>query len=82
MKKRFEENPEARKQRSNKLGKNKPFDVFENDGTFIKTFTYQYEAIEYLQKEYKNTTKTLRIDKVLLGKSKSSGGFVFKYRHL
>lgn len=63
----------------NQRGKNKPFDVFTNDGTFIKTFTYQFEAKEYLQKEY-NITKNIDISCVLCGRQKSCAGFIFKYK--
>jgi len=62
-------------------GKNKPFDVFTNDGTFIKTFNYQIDAQEYLQKEY-NIDKRIYICTVLSGKRKSTNGFVFKYKEI
>jgi hypothetical protein len=78
QKKRFE-NPEARRKLSDGKGKNKPFDVFTKDGTFIKTFTYVFEANEYLQKEH-NITSTIKIGAVLNGTRKSSAGFVFKYK--
>lgn len=79
VKKKFnKENPENKKKRLDKLGQNKPFDVFTIDGTFIGTFTYQFEAIEYLQKEhYINPTN---ISNVLSGKRHSSAGFKFKYK--
>lgn len=73
------ENPEAWKKRSDKKGKNKQIDVFTKDGTFIKTFTYQLEAKEYLQKEY-NITTNINICGVLNGRSTSSSGFIFKYK--
>ena len=79
LKKIYETNPEARQKLSDGKGKNKPFDVFKVDGTFIKTFTYQFEAKEYLQKEY-NITSTFKIGEVLAGNRKNSAGFVFKYR--
>ena len=60
-------------------GKNKPFDVFTKDGTFIKTFDYQIEAREYLQKEY-DITSTFHISDVLAGRLKKTAGFVFKYK--
>jgi CHASE3 domain sensor protein len=72
-------NPEARKKSLDGRGKNKQFDVFTVDGTFIKTFTYKFEAIEYLQKEY-NITSTMKINEVLKKKRKSTAGFVFKYK--
>ena len=85
-KKYFEDNPEAGKQHSERLkkvsdrkGKNKLFDIFTKDGTFIKTCTYQIEAIEYLKKEH-HITSTINISAVLCGKRKSSAGFVFKYK--
>jgi len=71
--------PEWIKKKLDKQGNNKPFDVFTKDGTFIKTFTYQFEAKEYLQKEY-NITSKIEIGKVLAGNAKSSGGFIFKYK--
>ena len=78
LKKYYNENPEARKKLSDGKGKNKPFDLFK-DGTFIKTFSYQFEAIEYLQKEH-NIITTIKISAVLKGSRKSSAGFVFKYK--
>jgi hypothetical protein len=77
--KRLKENPEERRKSSDGKGKNKPFDVFTIDGTFVKTFTYQFEAKEYLQKKYCITTNIL-ISNVLKGRRKSSKGFVFKYK--
>ena len=76
-KKYYEDDPEARRKSSK--GEHKPFDVFKIDGTFIKTFTYQFEAKEYLQKEY-NITSTFKISEVLAGNRKNSAGFVFKYK--
>jgi hypothetical protein len=78
-KKYFKENPNARRKILDGKGKNNPFDVFTINGTFIKTFTYQIEAKEYLQTEYK-ITSTIRIYEVLARKRKSSAGFVFKYK--
>jgi group I intron endonuclease len=75
-KKWLEEDPEARRKISR--GEHKPFDVFTIDGTFIETFTYQFEAKEYLQKEY-NIASTCKIGEVLSGKRNNSAGFVFKY---
>lgn len=72
-------NPENKKQRLDTMGKNKPFNVFKTDGTFVKTFTYQYEAQEHLQKEY-NITSHIKICEVLRGSRWSSAGFVFKYK--
>jgi hypothetical protein len=83
----IEKNREAQKNRSpewikkkcDTMGKNNPFDVFTKDGTFLKTFTYQFDAKEYLQKEH-HITSTIEIGSVLSGKRKSSGGFLFKYK--
>jgi len=71
--------PEHRIKLLNSRGKNKPFDMFKKDGTFVKTFTYQFEAIAYLQEEY-NITTSIAICEVLKGNRKSSAGFVFKYK--
>lgn len=71
--------PEHKTNILDKRGKNKIFDVFTDDGTFIKTFTYQYEAREYLQKEH-HIASTIKIGSVLNGDRKSSAGFVFKYK--
>jgi len=75
----FKENPDAREKILDGKGKNKPFDVCTLDGTFIKTFTYQFEAIEYLQKE-RHINTTIKIGEVLKGRRKSSAGFVFTYK--
>ena len=79
QKKLNKDNPEFRKKRLNKLGQNKPFDVFKKDGTFIKTFTYQFEAIKYLKEEF-NINSNIGISAVLRGKRPTSAGFVFKYK--
>jgi len=71
--------PEHKTNILDKRGKNKIFDVFTDDGTFIKTFTYQYEARDYLQKEH-HITSTIKIGSVLNGDRKSSAGFVFRYK--
>ena len=73
------EHPEAAKNRLDTMGKNKPFDVFTIDGTFIKSFTYQIDAIEYLQREH-NITGTIQVCTVLNGKRKSCLGFAFIYK--
>ena len=78
-KKYFKENPETKKKILDTKGKNKPFDIFTKDGIFIKTCNYQFEAIEYLQKEY-GITKKISVGSVLRGKSNSSAGFIFKYK--
>jgi hypothetical protein len=77
--KKYFENPDARRKMSDGKGQNKSFDVFTDDGTFIKTFTYQYEAREYLQKEH-HIASTIKIGAVLAGSRKSSAGFVFRYK--
>jgi group I intron endonuclease len=71
--------PEWKIKRLDVLGKNKPFDIFTIDGTFVKTFNYQFEAIKYLQQEY-HIEKTLKIDEVLAGKRNNSAGFIFTYK--
>ena len=83
----LQKNREAQKNRSpewikKKLdieGYNKPFDVFRTNGTFIKTFTYQFEAKEYLQTEH-NITSNISMRAVLAGRLNSSAGFIFKYK--
>lgn len=72
-------NPEEKEKILDAKGRNKPFDVFKADGTFIKTFNYQFHAKEYLQKEY-HITSTIKIVEVLAGRRGSSAGFVFKYK--
>jgi hypothetical protein len=79
MKERFKTNPESLKKKLDTQGNNKPFDVSKTDGTFIKTFTYQFEALEYLRTEH-NITSTVKIGEVLRGQRGSSAGFVFKYK--
>ena len=81
MKKHLQENPNMRYEILDTKGLNKPFDVFTNDGTFIKTFNYQIDAQKYLQDEY-NIDKRIRLDRVLSGKHKSVNGFVFKYKEI
>ena len=78
QKKRFK-NIEERRKISKKRWQHNQFDVFTIDGTYIKTFTYHFEAVEYLQTEY-NITTEIRIGAVLAGKRNSSAGFVFKYK--
>jgi hypothetical protein len=77
-KKQFENNPEIQTKRLDAMGKNKPFDVFK-DRVFINTFTYQFQAKEYLQKEYE-IISNISIGAVLAGQRKNSAGFVFKYK--
>ena len=77
MKKYYENNPDARRKASKVQPK--PFDVFTTNGSYINTFAYQFEAKEYLQKEY-NITSTVKISEVLAGNRNTSVGFVFKYK--
>ena len=78
-KKYYEDNPEARRKQTDGKGKNKPFDIITNDGVFVKTFNYQFEAKEYLRNEH-HISSAIKIDEVLCGRRKSSAGFVFKYK--
>jgi hypothetical protein len=78
-KKQFEEHPEKKQHLLDGKGKNIPFDIFTTDGQYIKTFNYQFEAKEFLKKEYSITT-FINICEVLSGKRKSSAGFVFKFK--
>ena len=78
-KKCWKDNPELRKKILDAKGQNKPFDVFEKNGTFIKSFNYQFEAREYLQKTYEINTHS-DISAVLRGTRNSSHGFTFKYK--
>jgi len=73
------ENPEHKKKILDSKGQNKPFDIFNINGEFIKTFTYQFEAKEFLQNEH-NITTVIKISQVLNGSRKSSAGFIFKYK--
>jgi hypothetical protein len=79
LKKYHKEHPEHKKKILDAKGKNKPFDISKIDGTFVKTFDYQFEAREYLQEEH-NITSTIQIGEVLNGNRKSCAGFVFKYQ--
>ena len=58
------------------MGQNKPFDVFK-DGELIGTFTYQFQAREYLKITYGK--EKIDTHSVLNGKQSSSKGFTFKY---
>ena len=76
-KKRFENQGEREKILDTK-GQNKPFDVYKKkDGELIGTFTYQFQARDYLKKEYNK--KDIDISAVLGGRQTSSKGFKFKY---
>ena len=79
LKKIYKDNPQARRKLSEGRGKNKPFNIYKKDGPFIKTFTYMFEAKEYLRKEY-DIKSRIQIGEVLRGRYKSSAGFVFKYK--
>lgn len=79
FKKYRENNPEFKQKRADKKGQNKPFDVFTTDVTFVKTFMYQFEAVQYLKEEH-NIVSRINISDVLLGRSNSSVGFIFKYK--
>ena len=79
-KKYIEENPDYIYKVLDIKGKNKPFDVFKLDGTFIKTFNYQMDAHEYIKSNYDVDCKN--ISSVLSGKRKSVKGFVFKYKEI
>ena len=79
MKKCWKDNPEFRKKILDIKGQNKPFDVFEKDGTYIKSFNYKFEAREYLQTNYEIKIH-IKIGEVLRGTRKSSAGYIFKYK--
>ena len=46
---------------------------------FIKEFEYQFEAIEYIKKEFNINVSRSAISMVLNKKQKSAKGFVFEY---
>jgi DNA-binding transcriptional regulator WhiA len=78
-KERYKDNDEIKIKKLNSEGKNKPFDVRKiEDGEFIGTFTYQFQARDYLQKEYNK--KNIDISAVLCGRQTTSKGFTFKYK--
>jgi hypothetical protein len=72
-------NPREKEKILDAKGQNKPFDVFKDDGTFIKTFNYQFRAKEYLQTTY-DIKIDIKVGPVLKGDRRSSAGFVFKYK--
>ena len=77
-KKRYENQGEREKILDAK-GQNKPFDVYKKkDGELIGTFTYQFQARDYLKKEYNK--EKIDISAVLGGRQTSSKGFIFKYK--
>jgi predicted GIY-YIG superfamily endonuclease len=79
MKQYYKNNPSCKYKILDCKGQNKPFDVFKIDGTYIKSFNYQCEAMKYLQTTYDIKTR-IKICSVLQGKRKSSHGFTFKYK--
>lgn len=75
-KEHYKNNPEARKCEKNR----KLFKVFrKHNMEFIKEFEFQFEAIEYIKKEFNVNVLSSKISNVLQKKRKSTGGFVFKY---
>ena len=78
QKERFKD-PEQKKWLQKLNSSYRPFDVFKKDGTYVKSFDYQYEAQEYLKKTY-NIKGRIRMDNVLKGKIKTAFGFIFKYQ--
>lgn len=69
-------NPEARKKEKYR----KLFKVFrKHNMEFIKEFEFQFEAIEYIKKEFNINIHQTKISAVLNKKRKSTGGFVFEY---
>jgi len=71
MKNHYKDNSKAIQSVLDGRGQNKPFDIFTLDGTFVKTFTYQYEAKAFLQKKY-DVTPIIALSVVLTGRQKSS----------
>ena len=72
----FQNNPEAKRLEKNR----KLFKVFRKDTMeFIKEFEYQFEAIEYIQKEFDVNVLSSKISDVLNKNRKSTQGFVFEY---
>ena len=68
-------NPEARKSEKRR----KLFKVFrKHNMEFIKEFEFQFEAIEYIKKEF-NINVSSKISAVLRNREKSAKGFVFEY---
>ena len=81
MKEHYKKNhPEAIKKCRKKEKNRKLFKVFRKDTTeCIKEFEYQFEAIEYIKKEFNVNVSRQGISAVLKKKSKSTKGFVFEY---
>jgi len=76
-KKRYAQ-PGAKEKLLDQRGKNKPIDVYKKDGTFIGTFTYQFQIHDYLKETYKK--EKVDIHAVLKGKQPTSKGFTFNYK--
>ena len=75
-KEHYKNNPEARKKEKNR----KLFKVFrKHTMEFIKEFEYQFEAIEYIKKEFNINVSPSLISAVLNKKRKSAKGFLFEY---
>ena len=70
--------PGAKENLLDQRGKNKPIDVYKKDGTFIGTFTYQFQIHDYLKETYNK--EKVDIWSVLKGKQPTSKGFIFKYK--
>ena len=70
--------PGAKEKLLDQRGKNKPIDVYKKDGTFIGTFTYQFQIHNYLKETYNK--EKVDIWSVLKGKQPTSKGFTFKYK--
>ena len=71
---------EDTKKRSDTKGCNKQFDVFTMDDKYIGTFTYQFEAIEYIKNALNKSIRPQLISKVLKGQRKSTAGLKFIYK--
>ena len=80
IKKYYQDNPGAREKNSDSRGKNKPFDVFAKDGTFVGTFKYQFKVIEYIKNVLNKRIHATNITKVLKGRLKSTAGLKFIYK--
>jgi len=79
LKKYYKNNPEFKQKIADKKGQNKPFEVFTTDGIFVRTFIYQFDAVQYLKEEH-NIVSRIKISDVLSGRQNSSVGFVFNYK--
>ena len=93
MKEHYKNNPEARKKQSQRAirqfsnpearkseKRRKLFKVFrKHNMEFIKEFEFQFEAIEYIKKEFNINVLSSKISAVLRNREKSAKGFVFEY---